>query len=408
MSSEKKYPVPSFNAVDAHVDRATYLQDYERSLKDGDQFWAERASEYLHWFQRWHRVRFEDYTHGHVRWFEGGKLNVSYNCLDRHLAERGDATAVIFEADRPGEHQYISYRTLHAEVCRFANVLKSLDVTRGDRVAIYLPMIPQAVVAMLACARIGAVHSIVFGGFSAEALKDRINDSACEVLITADGGRRGGKSVALKRNADLAVRDCPSVRRVVVVKHTGDDVDWHPESDVWYHEAMAEAAPECSPEWMGSEDPLFILYTSGSTGKPKGVVHTTGGYLLYAAMTHRLIFDYHPGEVYWCTADVGWVTGHSYIVYGPLCNGATTLVFEGVPTWPDYGRCWQVVDTHKVNIFYTAPTAVRSLMAQGDEPVKRHSRASLRVLGGVGGRADQSRGLGVVLPCRGQQQVRHR
>lgn len=384
MSDTKLYPVPEHNANGAHISADAYQRDYAESINSPDTYWAKQANEYLHWFQRWHRVRFQDYNHGHVRWFEGGKLNVSYNCLDRHLATRGDQTAIIFEADQPGQHRHITYRELHAEVCRFANVLKSLDVTRGDRVAIYLPMIPQAVVAMLACARIGAVHSIVFGGFSPEALKDRINDAACEVLITADGGRRGGKSVPLKKNADLAVRDCPSVRRVVVVQHTGDPIDWHQESDVWYHEAMSEVPPECPAEWMGSEDPLFILYTSGSTGKPKGVVHTTGGYLLYAAMTHRLVFDYRPGDIYWCTADVGWVTGHSYIVYGPLCNAATTLVFEGVPTWPDAGRCWEVIDTHKVNIFYTAPTAVRSLMAQGDTFVKRHARSSLRVLGSVG------------------------
>jgi acetyl-CoA synthetase len=384
MSAVKHYPVPAINQSGSYFDADSYRSTYAESVTDRDGFWARQAAEHLHWFQRWHRVRLEDFNNGHVRWFEGGKLNVSYNCLDRHLATQGDRTAILFEADRPGEHRHITYRELHAAVCRFANVLKSLHVTRGDRVAIYLPMIPEAVVAMLACTRIGAVHSVVFGGFSPEALKDRINDAAAEVVITADGGRRGGRSVPLKANADQAILDCPSVRRVVVVRHTGDAIEWHPESDIWYHEAMAEVPAECAPEWMGAEDPLFILYTSGSTGKPKGVVHTTGGYLLYAAVTHRYVFDYRPGEVYWCTADIGWVTGHSYIVYGPLCNGATSIVFEGVPTWPDAGRFWQVCETHRVNSFYTAPTAIRSLMAQGEGFVSRHDLSSLRVLGSVG------------------------
>jgi acetyl-CoA synthetase len=384
MSAVKHYPVPAVNQSGSYFDADSYRSAYAESVTDRDGFWARQAAEHLHWFQRWHRVRLEDFNNGHVRWFEGGKLNVSYNCLDRHLATQGDRTAILFEADRPGEHRHISYRELHAAVCRFANVLKSLHVTRGDRVAIYMPMIPEAVVAMLACTRIGAVHSVVFGGFSPEALKDRINDAAAEVVITADGGRRGGRNVPLKANADQAILDCPSVRRVVVVRHTGDAIEWHQESDIWYHEAMAEVPAECAPEWMGAEDPLFILYTSGSTGKPKGVVHTTGGYLLYAAVTHRYVFDYRPGEVYWCTADIGWVTGHSYIVYGPLCNGATSIVFEGVPTWPDAGRFWQVCETHRVNSFYTAPTAIRSLMAQGEGFVSRHDLSSLRVLGSVG------------------------
>ncbi|HAZ60182.1 MAG TPA: acetate--CoA ligase [Gammaproteobacteria bacterium] len=384
MSAVKQYPVPAINQSGTYFDAEAYRRAYDESVHDRDAFWARQATEHLHWFQRWHRVRLEDFSNGHIRWFEGGKLNVSYNCLDRHLATHADQTAIIFEADRPGEHRHISYRELHEQVCRFANVLKSLNVTRGDRVAIYLPMIPEAVVAMLACTRIGAVHSVVFGGFSPEALKDRINDAAAEVVITADGGRRGGRSVPLKANADQAVIDCPSVRRVVVVRHTGDAIEWHPESDVWYHDAMQEVSAECAPEWMGAEDPLFILYTSGSTGRPKGVVHTTGGYLLYAAVTHRYVFDYRPGDIYWCTADIGWVTGHSYIVYGPLCNAATSVVFEGVPTWPDAGRFWQVCATHQVNSFYTAPTAIRSLMAQGEDFVARHDLASLRVLGSVG------------------------
>ena len=304
--------------------------------------------------------------------------------MDRHLETRGDQVAILWEGDDPKVDQKITYRELHTEVCKFGNVLKSRGVKKGDRVSIYMPMIPQVAVAMLACARIGAVHSVVFGGFSPEALKDRILDSDCRVVITADEGLRGGRPVPLKINTDKALMVCPNVHTVVVVKHTGGNIPWHSERDVWYQEAMAEASAECEAEEMDAEDPLFILYTSGSTGMPKGVLHTSGGYLLYTAMTHKYVFDYHDGDIYWCTADVGWVTGHSYIVYGPLANGATTVMFEGVPTYPDAGRFWQVVDKHQVNIFYTAPTAIRALMGQGDEPVKQTSRSTLRLLGTVG------------------------
>ena len=357
---------------------------YQRSIDDPDGFWAEQAQVFVTWFSGWDKVSEWDFTTANIRWFEGATLNVSYNCLDRHLESRGDQTAVIWEGDNPSEDKRISYRELHAAVCRFANALKSKGVKKGDRISIYLPMVPEATIAMLACARIGAVHSIVFGGFSPDALKDRILDSDCTVVITADEGLRGGRAVPLKSNTDKALESCPHVHTVFVVKRTGGAVDWQEGRDIWYHDAVTEATAECDPEPMGAEDPLFILYTSGSTGKPKGVLHTSGGYLLYVAMTHKYVFDYHDGDIYWCTADVGWVTGHSYIVYGPLANGATTLMFEGVPNYPDAGRMWEVVDKHQVNIFYTAPTALRALMAQGNEPVTRSSRKSLRILGTVG------------------------
>lgn len=368
----------------AHIDEEKYTEMYRRSIEDRDGFWAEQAEEFLSWTGKWDSVQDCDYRSGSIKWFSGGKLNVAYNCLDRHLQTRGDQTAIIWEGDDPNKDRKISYRELHEEVCRFANVLKERGVKKGDCVSIYMPMIPEASVAMLACARIGAVHSIVFGGFSPEALKDRVLDSDCKVIITADESVRGGRNTPLKLNADLARKDCPHVHTVVVVQNTGGDIDWDDSCDLWYHEAMSAASPECEPEEMDAEDPLFILYTSGSTGKPKGVLHTTGGYLLFAAMTHKYVFDYQEGDVYWCTADVGWVTGHSYIVYGPLCNGAITLMFEGVPTYPDAGRFWQVVDKHQVNIFYTAPTAIRALMGQGDEFVTNSKRDSLRVLGSVG------------------------
>ena len=324
----------------AHIDNDKYLELYQQSVDDPDSFWAEQAESFLSWFQKWDSVQNCDYNTASIKWFEGGKLNVSYNCLDRHLESRGDQTAIIWEGDDPNADKKITYRELHEEVCKFANVLKQRGVEKGDCVSIYMPMIPEAAVAMLACARIGAIHSIVFGGFSPEALKDRVLDCDCKVIVTADESVRGGRNTPLKTNADKAVVDCPDVHTVIVVKNTGGDVAWDDSHDVWYHEAMAEADTECEAEQMDAEDPLFILYTSGSTGKPKGVLHTTGGYLLYAAMTHKYVFDYHDGEVYWCTADVGWVTGHSYIVYGPLCNGAITLMFEGVPTYPDAGRFW--------------------------------------------------------------------
>ena len=385
MTDQKVYPVPDAVASHALLNDEQYRKMYQHSVDDPDGFWAEQASKFVTWFKPWDQVSDWDFHEAKIRWFEGGKLNVSYNCLDRHLETRGDQVAIIWEGDDPNEDKKITYRELHHEVCKFSNVLKQHGVNKGDRVSIYMPMIPEVAVAMLACTRIGAIHSIVFGGFSPEALKDRILDSDCRVVITADEGLRGGRPVPLKQNVDKALlAGCRNVHTVVVVKRTGGDVPWSEGRDVWYHEAMAKAAPDFHPEEMDAEDPLFILYTSGSTGKPKGVLHSTGGDQLYTAMTHKYVFDYHDGDIYWCTADVGWVTGHSYIVYGPLANGATTLMFEGVPTYPDGGRFWEVVDKHKVNIFYTAPTAIRALMGLGDELVKKSSRSTLRLLGTVG------------------------
>ena len=384
MSEVTTYPVPQALAATAHIGAQQYAGMYERSINEPEAFWAEQAEQFVSWFRKWDKVQEWDYETVDIKWFSGATLNVSYNCLDRHLATRGDDTAIIWEGDDPGVDKTITYRELHREVCRFANVLKARGVRKGERVSIYMPMIPEAAVAMLACTRIGAVHSVVFGGFSPEALKDRVLDSDCRVVITADETVRGGRNTPLKANTDKALEQCPDVHSVIVVKRSGAEVRWNAARDVWYHEEMANAAAECPPEEMDAEDPLFILYTSGSTGKPKGVLHTTGGYLLYTALTHRHVFDYRDGEVYWCTADVGWVTGHSYIIYGPLCNGAVTLMFEGVPMYPDAGRFWQVVDKHQVNIFYTAPTALRALMGQGDGFVKQHDRSSLRVLGSVG------------------------
>jgi acetyl-CoA synthetase len=386
MSEIKVHDVPAEIAASAHIDADKYRTMYKQSIDDPDGFWAEQAEEFVTWTKKWDKVT--DYSFDaenlHIKWFEGGKLNVAYNCLDRHLDTRGDQVAIIWEGDNPEEDRRITYRELHAEVCKLGNVLKSRGVKKGDRVCIYLPMIPEAAVAMLACARIGAVHSIVFGGFSPDSLRDRILDSDCQTLITADGSVRGGRNVPLKQNADTALTECPGVSTVLVVKRTGGDVAWTDGRDVRYEEAMADASEDCPPEEMDAEDPLFILYTSGSTGKPKGVLHTTGGYLVFAAMTHKYTFDYQDGEVYWCTADVGWVTGHTYIVYGPLANGAISLMFEGIPNYPDVSRFWQVVDKHGVNIFYTAPTAIRALMRAGEEPVKKTSRKSLRILGTVG------------------------
>ena len=386
MSEVKTYPVPAAFAAQANVTADQYEAMYKRSVDDPAGFWGEQAEQYLTWFKKWDTVL--DWSFGkddlHINWFKGGKLNVAYNCLDRHLDTRGDQVAIIWEADDPNVDRKITYRELHGEVCRFANVLKSRGVKKGDRVSLYMPMIPEAAVAMLACTRIGAVHSIVFGGFSPDALKDRINDSDCKCVITSDQSMRGGKRVPLKTNADKAIQSCPQVDTCIVVKRGGDPVNWVDGRDVWYHEAVAAADADCPAEEMDADDPLFILYTSGSTGKPKGVLHTTGGYLLQAAMTHKLVFDYKDGEVYWCTADIGWVTGHSYIIYGPLANGAITLMFEGIPTYPDISRFWQVCDKHNVATFYTAPTAIRSLMGAGEEPVKKTSRKSLRLLGTVG------------------------
>jgi acetyl-CoA synthetase len=386
MSDVKIYDVPADVARRAFIDAQKYQQMYERSVQDPDGFWAEQAQAFVTWSKPWTRVSdwSFDARNLHIKWFEGGKLNVSYNCLDRHLAKRGDQTAILWEGDDPKDDKKISYRELHTEVCKLANVLKARGVKKGDRVCIYMPMIPEASVAMLACARIGAVHSVVFGGFSPQSLTDRILDSDCRVVITADEGVRGGKKVPLKKNTDAALAKCPAVHTVLVVKHTGGAVAWNTAHDVWYHELMANSSADCPPEEMDAEDPLFILYTSGSTGKPKGVLHTTGGYLVFAAITHKYTFDYHDGDIYWCTADVGWVTGHTYIVYGPLCNGAISLMFEGVPNYPSTSRFWEVIDKHKVNIFYTAPTAIRALMRDGDAPVKKTSRKSLRLLGTVG------------------------
>jgi len=376
-------PVPA-NFNDAHIDAQRYRDMYQQSLDNPDSFWAEMANAFLSWDRTWDTVARYDFTKGDAQWFAGGKLNVSYNCIDRHLPERADQTALIWEGDDPADCKHITYAQLKDHVCRLANTLKARGVRKGDRVCIYMPMIPEAAFAMLACTRIGAVHSVVFGGFSPEALKDRILDSDCQTLITADEGVRGGKKVSLKANADKALADCPNVHTCLVIKHTDADIAWQEDRDIWYHNTVDVADSDCAPESMDAEDPLFILYTSGSTGKPKGVLHTTGGYLLQSAMTFKYVFDYRDGEVFWCTADVGWITGHTYIIYGPLANGAISLMFEGVPTYPDAGRCWEVIDKHQVSIFYTAPTAIRALHAMGNEPVTRSSRKSLRLLGTVG------------------------
>ncbi|OUR67948.1 acetate--CoA ligase [Cycloclasticus sp. 46_83_sub15_T18] len=384
MSESHIFKVSSEIAASAHINAEKYQADYQRSIEDSEGFWAEKAKEFLTWSKGWDTTLQYDFPKGEVKWFDGGKLNVSVNCLDRHLEKRGDQPAIIWESDEPSVDKTYTYKELHAEVCRFANGLKSLGVQKGDRVCIYMPMVAEAAIAMLACTRIGAVHSVVFGGFSADALKDRLIDSETKLLIVTDESVRGGKTVPLKANADKAVASAPLVEHMLVIKRSGGDVGWTEGRDVWYHELAATMSADCPAEEMDAEDPLFILYTSGSTGKPKGVVHTTGGYLLHAAMTHKYVFDYHDGDVYWCTADVGWVTGHSYIVYGPLANGAQTLMFEGVPTYPDASRFWRVVEKHKVNIFYTAPTAIRALMAKGEEPVNDCDLSSLRVLGSVG------------------------
>ena len=384
MSHNVVHPVPEPWKKRAWIDNERYVAEYQRSIEDPEGFWGEHGKR-IDWIKPYTQVRDCSFTGDvHIRWFADGTLNVAANCLDRHLASRGDRTAIIWEGDDPAEARHITYRELHLEVCRFANVLKGRGVTKGDRVTIYLSMIPELAFAMLACARIGAVHSIVFGGFSPDSLAGRIHDAACKVVITADEGIRGGRTIALKATTDAAAAKAPSVDTVIVVRRTGGQVDWVEGRDHWYHELAAEVGEDCPAEEMGAEDPLFILYTSGSTGQPKGVLHTTGGYLVYAALTHQYVFDYHDGDVYWCTADIGWVTGHSYIIYGPLANGATTVMFEGVPTYPDASRFWQVVDKHAVNIFYTAPTAIRALMREGDGPVTTTSRASLKLLGTVG------------------------
>jgi acetyl-CoA synthetase len=380
----KNHAVKDAIKAKAFITPEKYTSMYEASINDPETFWAEQAKEFLSFSKPWDKVSESDFRKGVTSWFAGGKLNVSANCIDRHLPERANQTAFIWESDDPSVSKNITYSELHEQVCRLANALKQRGVKKGDRVCIYMPMVPEATYAMLACTRIGAIHSVVFGGFSPDALKDRILNSDCHTLITADFNVRGGKTIPLKANADIALKSCPNVSTCMVVRRTGGDIDWHEGRDIWHHEAIKSVDSTCPPEPMDAEDPLFILYTSGSTGKPKGVLHTTAGYLLYASMTHKYIFDYHEGEVYWCTADVGWITGHSYIVYGPLCNGATSVIFEGVPTYPDASRFWQIVDKHKVNIFYTAPTALRALMAFGDEFVDNTSRDSLRILGTVG------------------------
>ena len=385
MSDELLFPPSAETAAHAHVDDATYQDMYQRSITDNEGFWAEHGKR-IDWIKPYSRIENVSYDASNlsIKWFEDGTLNAAANCLDRHLAERGDQTAIIFEGDEPTDSRHITYRELHEEVCKFANMMKSRGVSKGDRVTIYMPMIPEAAVAMLACARIGAIHSVVFGGYSPDALAGRIQDCDSSTIITADEGVRGGKIIPLKANTDAALESCPMCTTCIVVRRTGNAINWVEGRDHWYHEGVAEADADCPAEEMNAEDPLFILYTSGSTGKPKGVMHTTGGYMVYASMTHQYVFDYHDGDVYWCTADVGWVTGHSYIIYGPLANGAITLMFEGVPTYPDASRFWQVVEKHQVNIFYTAPTAIRALMREGDGPVKSTDRSSLRLLGSVG------------------------
>ena len=384
MNKEKIYNVPKDISEHSNVSESEFQELYKQSLENPDEFWSSQAESYLDWDKKWEEVKNTNIEKGEIAWFSGGKLNASVNCIDRHLPKDKNKIAFIWEGDDPEESKNITYQDLHDEVCKFSNVLKARGVKKGDRVCIYMPMIPEATYAMLACARIGAIHSVVFGGFSPESLKDRILDSDCQTVITADEGLRGGKTIPLKQNVDEALEGCSNVHTVLVITRTEAEIPWNEDCDVRYEEISKNVSNECTPELMDAEDPLFILYTSGSTGKPKGVLHTTGGYLLQAAMSYKLVFDYKENEVYWCTADVGWVTGHSYIVYGPLANGATSVIFEGIPTHPSPSRFWEVIDKHKVNIFYTAPTALRALMAQGDDFVESSSRESLRILGTVG------------------------
>lgn len=384
MSEVKTYPVPAEFAARAHIDNSRYQSLYQQSVQQPEQFWREQAETFLTWEKPFSGVCEYDFVKGEASWFSGGKLNLTTNCIDRHLPERAEQTAIIWEGDNPDDDLTVTYQQLHDNVCKLANALRQRGVKKGDRVCIYMPMVVEAAYAMLACARLGAIHSVVFGGFSPEALKDRILDSDCQVVITADEGVRGGKLIPLKNNVDKSLQSCPNVHTVLVLNRTGGDIDWQEPRDVWYHNAVAEQATECEPESMDSEDPLFILYTSGSTGKPKGVMHTTAGYLLQVAMSFKYTFDYHDDDIFWCTADVGWITGHSYCVYGPLAMGATTVLFEGVPTYPDASRCWQVCDKHQITIFYTAPTALRALMGVGNDYVTRTSRSSIRLLGTVG------------------------
>jgi acetyl-CoA synthetase len=378
------FDIPANIASRCLINPTQYDAMYRQSIEEPDAFWSEQATAFLEWTKPWNQVSEVDMQQGRIAWFNGGELNVSVNCIDRHLPARANQTAIIWEGDELTDDAHITYQQLYEQVCQLANGLRERGVQKGDRVCIYMPMIPEAAYAMLACARIGAIHSVVFGGFSPQSLQDRILDSDCQTVITADEGVRGGRTVPLKENVDEALNNCPNVHSVITVKRTGNQVPWNPARDVWYNELTAHQATTAEPEIMGAEDPLFILYTSGSTGKPKGVQHSSAGYLLHAAMSHKYVFDYQDGDIYWCTADVGWITGHSYIVYGPLANGATTLMFEGIPTYPDASRCWQVIDKHQVNVFYTAPTALRQLMAQGDEFVTGSSRSSLHLLGSVG------------------------
>ena len=378
--------IPSSDVVkNAHLNSEQYEKMYAESINDPDLFWDTHGKR-IDWIKPYQKISNISYAKENlqIKWYEDGTLNASANCLDRHLKTKGDSTAIIWEGDNPNESKHITYNQLYEDVCKFSNVLKKAGAKKGDRITIYMPMIPEATIAMLACTRIGAIHSVVFGGFSPDALAGRIEDCDSTIIITADEGVRSGKTIPLKSNTDEAIAKAKMCKSTIVVKRTGGDINWIDGQDIWYHEEMEKASSECVPTEMNAEDPMFILYTSGSTGKPKGVLHTTGGYMVYTSMTHHYVFDYHDGEIYWCTADVGWVTGHSYIVYGPLSNGATTLMFEGVPNYPDASRFWQIIDKHKVNIFYTAPTAIRALMAEGDEPVKKTSRSSLRILGSVG------------------------
>ncbi|MGY9020193.1 MAG: acetate--CoA ligase [Alphaproteobacteria bacterium] len=385
MSDHSLFPVPEEVAKNAFIDNDKYLEMYQRSVDDPEGFWEEQGKR-INWIKPYTKVKDVSYAYDdvHIKWYYDGTLNACANCIDRHLSTRGDQVAIIWEGDDPTDDKKFTYNELHEEVSKFANAMKNLGVKKGDRITIYLPMIPEIAVAVLACARIGAVHSVIFGGFSPESIAGRIQDCDSTVVITSDEGVRGGKPIPLKGNTDEALEKCPDVTTCIVVNRTGGNINWVEGRDHWYHDIMADASPDCPPEEMSAEDPLFILYTSGSTGKPKGVLHTTGGYMVYASMTHQYVFDYHDGDIYWCTADVGWITGHSYILYGPLANGATTVMFEGVPTYPDSSRCWEVCDKHNVNIFYTAPTALRALMREGNGPVEKTSRKSIRILGSVG------------------------
>lgn len=384
MNQDKLYPLLANFTQETWVNSERYQRLYERSMNDPAGFWGDQAKRFITWFKPWTSVMEGDFEHLDVQWFVGGKLNACYNCVDRHLEQRGDQVALIWEGNNPEDTQKITYAQLHEKICQFANVLKHHGVQKGDRVCLYLPMIPEAAIAMLACARIGAIHSVVFGGFSPDSLKTRLLDADCKLLVTADEGVRGPKTIPLKDNVDKALKDCPGVEKVIVVERTGQKIGWDAQKNIWYHEAMSQADTICPVEEMDSSDPLFILYTSGSTGKPKGILHSNGGYMVYAAMTHQYVFDYQAGEVYWCTADIGWITGHTYLVYGPLANGATTVMFEGVPNYPDFSRFWQVIEKHRVNIFYTAPTAIRALRREGDAWVNKTDRSSLKLLGSVG------------------------